>query len=212
MDTSRTAHVRRRRGVGLLAAALVALLVDAAPAVAEDLGVADPRGDMERLVDWEDPDAAYEPVPGRRYGDLARLRLRHTDRHVIVRARFVALRRGDPSSDAWDLGVALQDEDGVRRQLAVAVSAYRSRRAVVQLFGPHRELTCRTRQRVDYRADAVRVRIPRSCLREPRSLRFRAGMFMWGYDADDAQEVTFRDALDGPAVSARGWTARIHRG
>jgi hypothetical protein len=203
----------RRRCVGLLAGTLATLLLGSAPAFAGELTAQDPSGDMQKSIGWdEDPDSTYQSAPRRRQGDIVRARFRHTNTNVVVKARFAELKRGNPDLDLWDLFVAMKDQDGTKYDVFLSAGGYGNRRGNVQVFGPRRELKCSTRHKIDYEMNTVRLVIPRTCLHDPRSVRFRVGVFLDTYDTALEKSIAYVDRLDGDSVSRRGWTSRMRRG
>ena len=199
MHCSIRASLRRAAAV---AVTVVTALMIAPPAVAGQMSVRDPRGDMWVIEEGStDPD----PAPAARIGDFVRTTFRHTNSQVVVRSKFVELERTGRRFVMW---TNLQARNG-RRWSAGVTTTPRDRDGSTVLFtGTGTDITCNVGHRVNYRQNTVRLSIPRRCLDTPRSLRFG--------QLSEFSKRTLRFArLDDPLsrrVQRRHWTAWVRRG
>ncbi|KQZ70077.1 hypothetical protein ASD66_10385 [Nocardioides sp. Root151] len=170
----------------------------------------DARGDVLK-VHWNDSeDDALTPAPNAQDSDIIRTVVDHRHDNLFVTMVFRDL-RGSSALQAF--GIAVLTDDNLRRDVFVS----RDRRTGAQ---GEKEMTTRAGTtvkcprlaiRIDYTAKAVRFRVPRSCLGNPRWVRVGAASIRIvnsteTFYLDDAILTgKYRDA--GPAYGAR-----VHRG
>lgn len=160
-------------GAVLAAAALLAGLL-AAPAHAERYRETDPAGDM---VVWDD--GVVSPAPERRNLDLRRVKVRHGENRVVIRAAMRALKVPKRKSQTFGLAGFIkvnpeaQPSESVAWRWEVEFNKGRPRHGT-RLFildAEHQEqFGCdwvthpALKGRANYRDDVVTVTIPRHCL------------------------------------------------
>lgn len=188
-----------RLAVSLATAATVAL---ASPGFAETLSVDDPRGDM-----WKIEEGSTDPwrVPDARLGDITRTKFRHGEANVVVRARFVELRRTGKRFTMW-----VEMRDGARTTTYLGIQTSRSNRAgrSFLMANDGGDVSCHVQHRIAYGRDTVRAVVPRACLGHPRTLQFRA----YSEQVRDDWRYAFIDNALAENVESRVWTAAIRSG
>lgn len=185
------------------AAVAVALVPLSAPAAsAARLTVADARGDMIKV---EEGGGNPRPAPDATIGDALRTTVRHTDRRVVVRVAFADLAATGKRLNLW---VDLRDETG--RTSILGVEATRADRDghPILMTNRGRDIACAVAHRISYRRDVIRASVPRRCLDNPESVRFRVYTEhvrrSWAYAyLDNALNRNFDD---------RGWSGPVRHG
>jgi hypothetical protein len=132
---------------------------------AATLNLVDARGDVYR-----ETNAGYRPAPAQRRIDITRTRIRHTDRALVVRTSVLELRR---EGRAVGMAMRMRTSKGLYREMDLTAGPIAgSWRGQVTLTRRNGSVApCRTAHRVDYAADRMVVRIPRSCLGNPRGVQ-----------------------------------------
>lgn len=153
--------------------AAAALAATTAPAHADSHVSRDARGDVVQLAAADDESLA-EPAPGRKEGDVLRMRVTHGERavHATIRYHRLSKPRGD------DLGLHLLSLKTSKGRLADAVVVTDRRNPqgdVIWAWGDAPRTCPGLRTHIDYAADRVRLTVPRSCLGEPRWVRGGGG-------------------------------------
>lgn len=156
------------RPVVALACALVLSVavtgLAAGPATAQSSSLRDARGDMWR---WEQVGRA-SPAPNSEVGDIRGAVFRHDLRRIVVRVRYVDLRR---SGRYANYTLRLRTREHLYREVTLEAShgdwAGRTR-----VFRRHDQPVddCRVRHHLDYGRETVRISVSRECLRLPRSV------------------------------------------
>lgn len=165
------------------------------------VNIVDEQGDVQRMS----ADGHFVLAEGERRADILSTRIMHTDHALVVRTELDRLAR-----EGREIGMAMRirTNDGTARIVQVFASrrigwggetAISNRRgALVQ---------CRTSHSIDYANDVMTVRIPRSCLGNPRWVQATLVSVFFGgrtFLADNPHNTTMR---------IRGvWTDRIRRG
>jgi hypothetical protein len=185
-----------------LVLALGASLLSTGTAHAAEEVIRDARGDV----------VAYDSVTGREWvapssanGDILRTRIVHNQHAVLVRVNFRALnRRGDFRSDQ----LRILTNDSLRREVHL-VAGPGFWRGTAWMARPNgREVRCDITHSIDYANNVVRIRIPRSCLGNPRWVRVGVGSF-WS----DGSLMFFDDAqLNGEIRDQLKLSGQIRRG
>jgi hypothetical protein len=170
------------------------------PAAAQDLAQVDARGDMWAVSE----DGAVVPSPETSQGDLTRARVSYRGDNVVVLLRFVRLAKRGAYAQYTLL---LEGKD--RRTREVVVEAGPKHWAGrVRVFKPHGDLVddCPVAHKIDYAADTVRVRVKRTCLDRPRSVRANVNVDL----VDD--DGVFRSDNPHDALDRSGaWTSWVRR-
>ncbi|KRF16174.1 hypothetical protein ASH02_06150 [Nocardioides sp. Soil796] len=171
----------------------------------------DARGDVIR-VDYSDESGkdTQTPTPNTTAGDITATVVDHRRDNVFVTVRYVDLRPRDEMQGHF---ISLITNERIRRDITVFVFASSSLQGDVEMTtGASKVVKCSgLRTAIDYRANTLRLRVPRSCLSNPRWVRAGIGTFRSPADfdrmfVDDAGRAgEFRNA--GPAYGAR-----VHRG
>jgi hypothetical protein len=150
------------------AAVAVALVpLSASAASAERLTVADAHGDMIKV---EEGGGNPRPAPGATIGDALRTTFRHTDRWVVVRVAFADLAATGKRLNLW---VDLRDETGHTSILGVEATRADRDGHPILMTNRGRDIACAVTHRISYRRDVIRASVPRRCLGNPESVRFR---------------------------------------
>ena len=192
-----------RRAVVTAVATSVVLLGGATAAQAQTLTLHDSRHDVwsgsasDRLAD-------YQPAPHQQAGDVVMARVRYGPHNVVLTERFVRLGR---NGDGDIYGFRLRTQARLHR--TIQVQAFRGSWAgTVSMRRPNGQLvSCDgLHEHVDYARDLVQVRVPATCLHDPRWVQFSAV----------SAHITREDRwlVDNPhndRASHRGWSARVRR-
>lgn len=192
----------RRALVGLVAVAALPVLA-AAPAHAASLAVVDATGDVWTPNTDPDSDKMYEKVPEVREADFVRTTYAHTDRRVVVTAKFREL---DKVGGMLYFATRMRDEDGKKH--VVNVIARRSNRAgrVELTTYNDTKVDCDVTHRIYYGKDKIRIGFPRTCIDSPNKLEFTSAVW---------RVVGGRYLFDNPhneGPNPRGWTSAVRAG
>jgi hypothetical protein len=188
----------RRVVVPLLVGALLPWGIGSA--AAEELAEADARGDMWAVSEG----GAVVSSPDTSQGDLTRARVSYRGDRVVVLLRFVDLAKQGVYAQ-----YALVLEGKHRRTREVVITAGPKRWAGrVRVFKPHGDLVgdCPVTHRIDYGAETVRVRVKRTCLDRPRSVRANVNV-----DLVDDEGVFLSDNPHDALDHSDAWTAWVRR-
>ena len=157
----------------LVSTAVVAVaLTIAVPAMAQAaaLTLVDGAGDM-----WEWSADTETRAPRQHRTDINRVTLHHTTGAIQVRSDFAELQRAGSFSVLW---VRLRTNTGMFRvaSLSLGSASTRGWRGDVRLTNRNADpVKCRVDHSVDYAANVAHMRIPRSCLNDPRWVQVRVG-------------------------------------
>ena len=189
-----------RATISLTVAGVAAALILGAnvPASAQEFVQGDLRGDLSKV--GEDSDV-FVPLPGRRYADVTRVRYAHRSGHVVVRAAFVEL---NPTAALFG-GIDTRTPRGKRFFTVMATRGNRE-----GFLFKDNERPCRVGIRIDYAADLMRTRIPRSCLGDPAWVRVRFGASVLQPDGDEIIDNAGAPRFDNR--SPWPWSPRLRRG
>lgn len=161
----------RRTALALAPIAVLTALVGAAPAQAQSRTAYDARHDV--VGDREGRETITTPRPGRREGDVVEVRTTYAGSALVVVQDYVRLTR-PRSGDMSAHFVSVRTNEGLRADLTVYVDGrtrdWQGERSW-EVAGRDSARCAGLRTRIDYTADTVRVRIPRSCLSDPRWVR-----------------------------------------
>jgi hypothetical protein len=189
-------------------AALAFVLPVGTPVLAQAQGIdrltmIDDRGDTWRYPLDESPPVV---APRQRRNDIRRTVVRHGLHAVTIRARFSELSRRPAF---YVLTVPLRTSAGVRREVSLFVDRETHWRGVADFMRPSGRLAkCAVAHRINYTRNVVRVRVPRSCLDDPRWIQ--ANVFILGAFSRMPGGV-YGDSAHGPQRPAkRTWTRRLH--
>jgi hypothetical protein len=188
----------RRLLLPVIAGIVLALGVPAA-AEAATLNLVDERGDVHRMTD----DGTFTAAVGEVRADILRTTIQHTDRALVVRTKLRQLRR------EANIGMArrVRTNDGTYRELSLDANRRLGWRGQVTLMRRGgATVDCATTHQINYATAVMSVRIPRSCLNDPRWVQTTVvSLFVGGRQF----------LIDNPhndRAGIRVWTARIRRG
>jgi hypothetical protein len=117
---------------------------------------------MWRYPNAEPPPA---PAPNQHRNDIRRTKIRHGLYAITIRAKFVELSR---KPEFYILAVGLRTSAGVRRDLDIFVDGS-DWQGSADLRRPNGSLVkCAASHRINYTREVIRLRVPRSCLKDPR--------------------------------------------
>jgi hypothetical protein len=191
-----------RRLATAAACALVLLLSSAATAHADARTLIDGAGDV-----WWHTDENTR-APEHRRGDILRVTVGHTAQRVAIRTKFARLDRKGPR---LVIASRLRTNSGLIRWVRLFAGPGRSTWAGnTQLYRRDNTtpVSCAVTHQVDYSDDVAVIRIPRSCLDDPRWVQAALGVATLnrsGYFADNPFN-------HGPTVFLPDYTRRIRRG
>ncbi|HEX2176750.1 MAG TPA: hypothetical protein VHG70_12655 [Nocardioidaceae bacterium] len=192
-------------------AALGLVLPVTAPVLAHaeplnDVKIIDARGDMWRLQNEARPLAA----PKQRRGDIRRTTIRHRQRAITVRTKFVELLR-KPQFHAKV--VVLRTNAGLLREVNVVAGRFMGRsfyRGIVEVSRRNgRPVDCAVRHRINYATNVTAIRVPRSCLGNPRWAQ--AKVLSVGVYGARRSPGEFVDTAHGPHHRLNDWSPRLRR-
>lgn len=190
------------------AVALAVVLPASAPVSAQAQGlnsltIIDERGDMVRYPNAEPPPV---PAPHQRRNDIRRTIIRHDRTAITIRTKFSELSR-QPAF--YLLAARLRTSAGMRRGLDLFVDES-DWQGDADLRRPDgRRVKCAIPHHIDYTRNVIRLRVPRSCLSDPRWVQ--AKVFTLGVFGQRASKMV-GDSAHGPERPAkRTWTPRLHR-
>lgn len=193
--------VRRAAAVIGIASTFTALSVTGAHA--QETRLVDTRGDVWASVQSAETYAVdFERTLDAGYADITRVVIRHGNRNVMVRARYVDLRR---NGNTQTLDVAMRTDEGQRRWGGVVITSgfWRGDSGIVR---GRALMDCGVTHRVDYANDTITVSFPRTCLSNPRWVQFQVSN-TWEDDDSFLMENAHNDR-----AATRGWTPRVRRG
>lgn len=150
----------RRRLVPLVAVTVLALGMPAA-AQAATLNLVDERGDVHRI----NADDTVQAVPREARADILRTTIQHTDRALIVSTKLRQL----PHEAAVGMLMRVRTNDGTYREFSLEANrriGWRGQTIMTRRDGVAAQ--CATSHRMNYTSDVMTLRIPRSCLNDPR--------------------------------------------
>ncbi|KQZ70078.1 hypothetical protein ASD66_10390 [Nocardioides sp. Root151] len=197
-------------GAALALATTVCLTAStAAAAHAEKVVHRDARGDVIRQdYSFETETETETPVPTVKSSDITSTVVDHRRDNVFVTVRHAELDSHLDLLHGYLFSLVTNERLG--RTVVLHVSPSTSRQGEVKLVTQAgRRVTCiGLRGRIDYRANTVRIRVPRSCLSNPRWVRAGIYTFHTGRDwsrafVDDANlngRIRNAGPVHGPRV------------
>lgn len=188
------------------AAACVLALTLAAPTAAHAASrtFSDGPGDV-----WDVSQAEPSQVPGREQGDIMRTTFTHGQRQVIVRTTFAELERVGRRILIFTL---LRTNTREVRELSLvatrrpATNRWRGKTLLATRSG--RTIDCRIRHSIDYANNVAVVRVPRTCLDDPRRVQAKFGVATFA----GGRAFTDNPMNHGPTVNLPPYTALLRRG
>ena len=170
------------------------------PAAAEKLALTDPRGDMWAVSE----DGAVVASPDTRQGDVTRARVSYRNDRVVVLLRFADLARQGAYAQYT---LVLRGRDTRTREIVVAAGP-KHWAGRVRVFKRHGDQvdSCPVVHKIDYAAETVRVRVKRTCLGKPRSLRANVNV-----DLVDDDGVFRSDNPHNALEHSNAWTSWVRR-
>lgn len=198
-------------------------LFPAGPSSARAEEVVDPgTADVwKRFFDAEldDEDWSWEPAGSLQNTDVVSVVVRHTDKRLQVRATFADLAevsdyrpqytaqfKLDDTRTVWFPGW-IDEEGGLRTILVGGGKADRA-----QLVAQRADIECEgLRARFRWDDDVYVGSVPRSCLRDPRWVKFH-GRSISAPTGENGYDVTWWDNQQTAGHGLEGWTGRIKTG
>ena len=188
-----------RRLVVPILAAVTLTLVAPMTAQAATLTLVDERGDVHRVAN----DGSFVLAEGERRADILRTGIQHTDRALVVRTKLLRLLREGRSVA---MAMRIRTNDGTYREVQLEAGRRIGWRGRVSMNGRRAAVECRTGHNINYATDVMALRIPRSCLGNPRWVQMTlVSVFVGG-------RQFLADNPHNNAMRINGWTARIRRG
>lgn len=194
----------RRLAVTLAASSLLTFGLGGV-AHADNIAIVDARGDM-----WKDDGSRERPqrAPRQESADIRRVAVNHAQRAIIVRTKFVQLRR----TGAFTLMmVRVRTNAGLVRFATLGVgrvteSGWRGEAELTRRDG--RVVECEMGHDVNYATNVARLRIPRTCLNAPRWVQATVA----SVHATGGRRFTFYfDNAHNEGFRSNGWTKRLRR-
>ena len=141
---------------------------------------------------------------GERRADILRTRIQHTDRALVVRTKLLRLRREGAN---LAMAMRMRTNDGIYREVQLEAGRRIGWRGQVSMQNRRgANVQCRTGRNINYATDVMALRIPRSCLSNPRWVQMTlVSVFVGG-------RQFLADNPHNNAMRINGWTARIRRG
>lgn len=144
------------------------------------------------------------PEADRTNGDVISSRVIHKDRRVILRMRYRDLAGNDEINSHL---FVIRTSKMKRYVSLVAGAGFRGGKVVVSRPNGKR-VKCGVKRKIDYTANTATVKVPRSCLDNPRWVKVgMASVFYTGFDAEDTVYVddarTNGTLGAGPALSPK---------
>lgn len=173
----------------------------AGPAVAADLGLHDPRGDMWR----QDEVGATTRAPASRQGDVVAAHVSVGTAAVVVSSRYADLARAGRYANYT---VRLQSGRHLTREVTLETGPG-DWRGSVRVFRGNGDLAphCHPGHHIDYAANTVRITVPATCLERPVYVRANLNS-----SRANARGTFFLDDPQNRKAGASRWTHWIHRG
>lgn len=191
-----------RRTAAATAATVAGLTVLAAPADAARRAVDDVSGDM-----WKVEEGGTNPTaaPGATVGDFLRTVYNHTEKRVIVKAKFVDLA---PTGKRFTVWVEMRDQDH-HKTFAGLQATPANRAGEGFLFSNSgKDIDCKVRLRIDYDRNIVRAGFPRSCVGNPRWLQFST----LSEQVRHSWSHAWLDNAQTKEIDSRVWSTKVRAG
>jgi hypothetical protein len=194
-----------RRLATLCACAVALALASPTVAHADSRTLVDARGDVWAMDTPEGDQPAQ--VPDRLQGDILSTVFAHKSRQVVVRTKFAQL-------DRWGffsiMAIKLRTNTGMLRRIGLYAGPDRetNRWRGILIRGNGRPMRCASHQ-IDYDAEVAEIRIPRSCLGNPRWVQ---GSLAAGTVSRSGTFFADNPLNDGPTARLPDFTGRILRG
>lgn len=182
------------RALAVLTSALLLVAMSAGVASAREVLLRDAVGDM-----WlQDQQGNVSEAPNSQVGDVRQTLFRHGQKNIVVRQRFVDLRR---SGDYAQYVVRIESAKGIYRELRVEASSG-SWAGKARVFNRRGDLVeCSTTHDIDYAVNVVVMSLPRTCIGTPGTVRATASNYR--------SDVNHHFLMDNPhntESSAQVWT------
>jgi hypothetical protein len=191
----------RTRLLVVLATALLLVGVGGGVASAQRADLRDARGDVWR----SDFSGHTEPAPQSRTGDVRRALFVHGSARIVIRQRFVDLRR---IGDYALFTVRIQTGANLYRELRVEASRH-GWRGTAKVFNRRGDrVGCDASHQIDYAKNVVVMSLPRSCLKFPKRIRATAG----SYRANRKRAVFLMDNPHNGRATSTAWTRWLRTG
>jgi hypothetical protein len=185
----------------VVALGVLVTLLSIEPASAQRVPWSDTTGDMW-LVD--DTSGATTAAPDATNGDIRRVSVNYRNKSVLLRTRFVDLRR---TGDSLGLKGDVRTSDGRTWHFFVGAGPGRWQ-GTAELLGPNfAHVSCGLLFHFDYALNVISLRTPTSCLRRPRWVKVEFSSLHAFFDRRQIYEDDAMSDGVGPV-----WSPRIHRG
>lgn len=156
------------RLAGVIACALALTSVGATTAHAASRTFIDGPGDVW-AVGGPQTNAPPSQVPAREQGDILRTTVTHAQQQLVIRTRFAELNR---EGQHIIFVMKLRTNTGEVRKLFVIAGRHNHWRVRTRWETPGgRIIGCATSQRIDYATNVAVLRVPRTCLSNPRTVQ-----------------------------------------
>ncbi|WP_203336489.1 hypothetical protein [Nocardioides limicola] len=192
----------RRTAARLVALAVAATLLPAGAANAAEHTVRDARGDVVAV----NPETDEQTPSDVANGDIVRARFIHGQRAFVLRAKFRSLdRKGSVVRGDF---IRITTNDRVRRNVEVW-AAPANWDGTAHFKRPNGDVVmCQISHRINYGKNTLTVRVPRTCLQNPRWIRVGFGS-VWG----DGSTLFMDDAQRNGTIKGKlALSPRIRRG
>lgn len=186
----------RTHAAAVLTMALLLVGTTVGAANAREAVLSDRAGDMWR-TGFE---GNTEPAPNMRVGDVRRAAFRHGRANIVIRTRYVDLRR---IGDYTLYEARIQNGSKARYREVQVEASPGSWRGTVKVFDLRGDrVSCEATHRIDYDKNILVMAVPRSCLGTPELVRATAGS-SW---TQREQQVFLLDNPHNERPGATTWT------
>lgn len=181
--------------------------VSVGPASADHLRSADAAGDMTAITE-SSGSITYAPAPDHHAGDVTTVVIRHRRHAVIIQAAFGQLRRSHSNGFYGELRTA-----SLTRHFAVS-NEPDAKPSLLFVNKQYKPVCAKATFNVDFKANDLRILVPRKCLKRPHWVKMRA--MSADYKEGSATFTYYVDDAFSPDPVAKGddhptWSARVHR-
>jgi hypothetical protein len=165
------------------------------------LDIVDERGDVQRMSS----DGTFVAAEGEQRADILRTRINHADHALVVRTKLARLAR-----EGREVGMRMRirTNDGTYRLVGIGASrriGWGGRAFMANRHGA--DVQCRMGHHIDYATDVMKMRIPSSCLGNPRWVQATLLTVFFG------GRTLLADNPHNNTMKFKGvWTERIRRG
>lgn len=198
VHSQRTRIHRTVTTVSLTGALLGGIVGLSSAALAASTTAPDAAGDVVGYTGFDrtEQDPVATPAPDRTNGDITSIRSVHFGRRVAVKVSYADLTK---TGDATVTFLRIVTNEGLGRNMFVAAGPGGWARGQARLENRRgTKQKCRTGHTIDYDTNTITMRVPRTCLSNPRWVRIG---FETATVEDGGDSVFFDDALRDSAPS-----------